>query len=302
MLENAKNKLTPKSFQYVAPTTVSETISYLQKLGPDARILAGGQRLIPLMKLRLASPQYLIDINKVSELAYIQESDGWLLIGATTRHHALQTSDIIKQKVPIMSDTAAWIGDPQVRNNGTVGGSLAHSDPAGDWGATILALNARLKASGPDGDRVIYSDDFFVDTLTSALKSDEILTEIQVPIPKGQSGGAYAKFERKSGDFATVGVAAQLGLNAKGVCESVGIGLTALGPKSMRARRAEAALLDQVVNEKAIEDVAEVVAKESTPADDPLRGSAEYKKAMAKVFARRALNLALRRATGGTGQ
>lgn len=217
----------PRNFQYFAPTTVNEATRLLKKYGSPAKVLAGGMSLIPIMKLRLASPRYIIDINGLSGLEYVKEVAGRLLIGALTRHRAFETSKLVKKKVPLLAETASWIGDPQVRNTGTIGGALSHSDPSGDWGATILALRGEMKVKGPSKERVIRSDDFFVDTFASALKSNELLTEIRISTPPAKSGGAYMKMERKAGDFATVGVATQISLDSKGACSYVGIGLTA---------------------------------------------------------------------------
>src|SRR5438132_10889281 len=219
----------PRTFQYVAPKTVNETTTLLKKYGSKAKILAGGMSLIPVMKLRLASPTYIIDINRVPGLQYVKESAGRLLIGALTRHHELETSKLIRQKAQIIAETAAWIGDPQIRNMGTIGGSLTHSDPSGDWGATILALRGEMKVRGRGKERIIKPDNFFVDTFTSAVKPSELLTEIIIRTPPPMSGGAYTKLERTAGDFATVGVAAQITLDEKGNCKYAGLGLTTRG-------------------------------------------------------------------------
>lgn len=205
--------MVPRSFQYFAPRTVGEVTSFLKE-HEDAKILAGGMSLIPLMKLRLASPTYVVDINRVEGLEYIKEDDDGdnLLIGSLTRHHALESSPLAKKRVPLLSETAGGVGDAQVRNLGTIGGALAHSDPSGDWGATILALRGDITVLGPSGERDISIDDFLVDTFTTALSEAELVTQVSVPIPPEGSGGAYLKLERKAGDFATVGVAAQLAI------------------------------------------------------------------------------------------
>lgn len=288
----------PRSFKYFAPAKLDEAVAILKKYGENAKILAGGQSLIPLMKLRLASPEYIVDINRIGELSYIRQSGNNLLIGSMTRHHDIEKSEIIKEKCYIMAETASWIGDPQVRNLGTIGGSLAHCDPAGDWGSTIIALRAKLKATGPDGERIIESDEFFVDTFQSALKPSEVLTEIQVPLTQSASGGSYQKLERKAGDFATVGVAVQISLDEKGKCNYAGIGLTAVGPTNLRAKKAE----ERLVGKEITEDVIDEAAEEATDGIDPpsdIRGSSEYRVAMVKVFTRRAIRQALLRAKGG---
>jgi aerobic carbon-monoxide dehydrogenase medium subunit len=208
----------PRSFQYFAPTTVEQVTGFLKEHEGDVKILAGGMSLIPLMKLRLASPGYIVDINRVKELEYIEESEDGkaLLIGSLTRHYALESSALTKKMVPLLSEVAGSIGDPQVRNLGTIGGALAHSDPSGDWGAAILALRGSVSVLGASGERSISIDDFLVDTFTTALREGELITRVSVPIPReGRSGGAYLKLERKAGDFATAGVAAQLVLEER---------------------------------------------------------------------------------------
>jgi carbon-monoxide dehydrogenase medium subunit len=286
----------PKNFEYFVPNTVTEVSSLLKRYGSEAKILAGGMSLIPLMKLRLASPRYLIDINRLPRLDFIREVKGRLLIGALTRHHSLETSNSIKRRVPLLSETASWIGDPQVRNSGTIGGSLSHADPSGDLGATILALRGEMKVKGPSRERLIKADDFFLDTFTTAIKQTELLTEVRVPIPGPRSGGSYLKLERKAGDFATVGVAAEISLDSEGKCSYVGIGLTALGPKNLRARKAEAVLLGNEPTRQKIAEAAEAAANETQPLADPLRGSVEYRRQMTNVFTRRALTLSVERA------
>ncbi len=267
----------------------------------DVKILAGGMSLIPLMKLRLASPGYVVDINRVKGLEYVEESDDGktLLIGSLTRHHALESSALAKRRVPLLSEAAGSIGDSQVRNFGTIGGALAHSDPSGDWGATILALRGEVTVLGSEGERSIPIDEFLVDTFTTALGEGELITRVSVPIPPDSgSGGAYLKLERKAGDFATAGVAVQIALEkADGDrCTYAGIGLTALGPKNLRASRAEASLVGKRLTKEAISEAASAAGEECAPTDDPLRGSAKYKREMAGLFTRRALELAATRA------
>lgn len=288
----------PRSFDYFAPKTLNETSSLLKRYGSSAKILAGGMSLIPIMKLGLGSPRYIIDINGVAGLEYIKQAQGKLLIGALTRHHTLETSKLIKQKGSLMAETASWVGDPQVRNMGTIGGSLSHADPSGDWGATLLALRGEMKVRGSGKERIIKADDFFVDTFTSALKQNELLTEVRIPIPSGKNGSAYMKLERKAGDFATVGVAAQISLDGKGQCAYAGIGLTALGPTSIRAKKAERVLVGSAPSPEKIKEAAVAASEDAQPTSDPLRGSAEYKMAMAIVYTRRAITTALSRAKG----
>jgi len=286
----------PASFEYSAPTTLSHAIALLQQHGTDAKILAGGQSLIPLMKLRMAAPKHLIDLNRISELAYIRESDGHLTIGALTRESQIDSSELIRQKYPLLADTAAVIGDPLVRNMATVGGNLAHADPANDHGATMLALRAEVVATGPNGARTIALTDFFTGLFTTALNPDEILTEIRIPIPPPGSGGAYLKVERKVGDFAAAAVAVQLTLDGN-VCKGVGIGLTNVGSTPIEASRAEQALEGQAPTDENIQKAAALAAEQAEPVDD-LRGSADYKRSLIRVLTGRALRLAIARAKG----
>ncbi len=288
----------PDKFEYVAAKTVPEAIGFLQRYGSDAKLLAGGHSLIPLMKLRLAAPRYLVDLNRISDLAYIKETDGSLRVGALTRHGDLETSDLIRARYPLMADTAKVIADPLVRNMGTIGGSLAHADPAGDWGAAMLAAKSQVIVTGPRGKRTVPIDEFFVDTFTTVLQPDEILTEILVPQPRPGSGGAYLKLERKVGDFAIAAVGTQLVLDRKGAIEDVGIGLCNVGPSSLRARRAEAALRGTKADDAAFAKAAQLAAEECNPAGD-LRGPADYKRDVVRVLTVRALRLAVQRAKGG---
>lgn len=287
----------PASFEYFSPKTLSEAISLLQKHGSDAKILAGGQSLIPLMKLRLASPSHLIDLNGLSELSYIKESDGFLTIGALTREADLDSSELIRKKYPIVADTAAVIGDPLVRNLATVGGNLAHADPANDHPATMLALGAEVTAAGPKGTRRIPINDFFAGLFTTTLRPDEILTEIRIPIQPARSGGAYLKVERKVGDFAAAAVAVQITLDSGNTCQRVGIGLTNVGQTPIKAVRAEKALQGKAVDEKSIAEAARIAAEEAEPTED-LRGSVEYKRSLIKVLTARALRRSVARAKG----
>ena len=286
----------PAAFEYSSPKSLSEAISLLKKHGAGAKILAGGMSLIPLMKLRLAAPKHLIDLNGIAELSYIRESDGHLTIGALTRESDLDESALIRKKYPIIADTAAVIGDPLVRNMATVGGNLAHADPANDHPATMLALSAEVVATGPKGKRTIPLSKLFTGLFTTALEPDEILTEIRIPTPPARSGGAYLKVERKVGDFATAAVAAQVTLDGNN-CKRVGIGLTNVGPTPIQATRAEKALQGKPADEKNILEAARIAAEEAEPVDD-LRGSADYKRSLVRVLTGRALRLAIARAKG----
>ena len=288
----------PKSFEYHAPATLAEALGLLQKLGPDAKILSGGQSLIPMMKLRLASPQFIVDINRIPGLDYISESDGHLKIGALTREYHLENSALIKEKFPILADTAKVIADPLVRSQATVCGNLAHGDPANDHPATMLALGAIVVATGPNGQREIPIKDFFPALFTTALTADEILTEIKIPMPPPSSGGAYLKLERKVGDFATAGVAVQLSLDSGGTCTRAGIGLTNVGLTPIKAVQAETFLTGKTLDQATCKQAAELAASESQPMDD-IRGSAEYKRDLVRVLTARALETARGRAKGG---
>jgi len=286
----------PAAFEYFSPTSISEATSLLATY-EDAKILSGGQSLIPLMKLRLAIPRQVIDINRIQGLAYIREADGALAIGALTRESDLEESDLIRTKYPILYDTSKAIADPLVRNLATVCGNLAHADPANDHPATMLALGAEVVAVGKKGERRIPIAAFFTGAFATVLASDEILTEVRVPLPSARSGGAYVKLERKVGDFATAAVAAQVTLSPEGTCERAGIGLTSVGSTPIKARRAEAWLTGKRLDEGNIRQAAQLAAEESDPSDD-IRGSAEYKRDLVRVLTARALKKAIERAGG----
>jgi len=285
----------PASFEYLRPKTLPEAIGMLQQYGEDAKILSGGQSLIPMMKLRLARPGYLVDINRITGLAHIKEEGGYLKIGGLTREAELEASPLVRAKYQIIIDTAHVIADPQVRNLATVGGNLAHGDPANDHPATMVALGAQVVATGAKGERVIPIEEFFLTLFSTALQHDEILTEIRIPIPPPRSGGVYLKLERKVGDFATAAVAVQITLDDKGACQKVGIGLTNVGPTPVKARKAEDFLRGKKLDEGNIAQAAQLASDEADPSAD-LRGPVEYKKGLVKELAKRALTRALQRA------
>ncbi|MGN6361738.1 MAG: FAD binding domain-containing protein [Thermomicrobiales bacterium] len=286
----------PGAFTYLTPRSVPEALGFMQEHGDEAKILAGGQSLIPLMRFRLAEPKYLIDINKIAGLSGVTMRDGYLAIGALTREVELHNSPLIREHFPLLTDTAEVVADPLVRNLATVGGNLAHADPANDHPAAMLALRADIVATGPRGERVVPIDNFFVDIFTTSLAPDELLTEIRIPLPPAHSGGAYVKFERKSGDYAIAATAAQLTLDADGTIDQAGIGLTNVGATPLRATQAEAILLGRQPSDAAVREAAELAAQECNPSDD-LRGTANYKRAMVRTMTQRALRLAATRAS-----
>ena len=287
----------PPSFEYLTPSKISDAIAMLQKHGEEAKILAGGHSLIPAMRLRLSEPGYLIDISGIQGLDYILEESGQLRIGAMTREASLEESQIVRENYPLLLDTAKMIADPSVRNVATVGGNLAHGDPANDHPATMLALGATVVVEGPNGSREIGIDDFFPDFFTTALEPEEILTEIRIPSPPSGSGGAYLKIERKVGDYAAAAVACQLNIDSGGSIQKIGIGLTNVGSTPIRASSAEQLLQGKNPDENMIAEAGRLSAADSEPMED-LRGSAEYKRALVKELTQRAIKLSLQRAEG----
>ena len=281
----------PAAFEYHRPETLDEALTLLSAHGDDGKVLAGGQSLIPLMKLRFAAPGHLIDINRVPGLDGLQETDGQLRIGALTRHATLEHSDLLKSRYPVMAQAAPMISDPIVRNLGTIGGSLAHADPAGDWGSVMLALGATVLVRSPNAERELPIGEFLQDTFTTALQPDEILTEIRVPQPGARSGGAYLKMERKVGDFATVAVGVHLELS-NGAIGKAGIALTAVGSKNIEAKEAADSLAGAEPTEEAFAEAGRLAAAAADPTSD-VRGSADYKRHIVEVFVRRGLARAL---------
>ena len=287
----------PASFDYHAPSSLADAIALLQRHGDQAKVLSGGQSLLPLLKLRVGAAGHLVDIGRIPGLEYIKEEGGFLKIGGRTRESMLERSDLVRSKYPILYDTALVIADPLVRNRATVGGNLAHADPANDHPATMLALGAEVVATGPAGERVIPIAEFFTGIFSTALAPDEILTEVRIPTPPARSGGAYVKLERKVGDFATAAAAAQVTLGAGGEVDRAGIGLTAVGPLPIKATEAEQFLLKKKPDAAAIAEAARLAASATSPTADR-RGSVEYKRAMARVLTARALTRAIERAGG----
>jgi carbon-monoxide dehydrogenase medium subunit len=286
----------PESFDYHVPKTMAEASRLVAQFGGEGKVLAGGHSLIPLMKLRLASPKHVIDIGRIAELRYVREDNGKLQIGALTTHFQIESSELLKTKCPLLPETAKEIGDVQVRNKGTLGGSLAHADPAADWPAAILALDAEIKAVSERGERWIPAKEFFVDLLTTALKPDEILTAIRVPSLPAGGGDAYVKLHHPASGFAVVGAAARVVLNDKGAIDQVSLGITGAGPKAYRAAAVEGALRGKSPSLKKIEEAAGHAA-DGIEANADLYASAEYRVHLARVYARRALEKAVERAS-----
>jgi len=287
----------PPSFDYVAPKTLSEAVAALGQ-HENAKILAGGQSLIPLMRFRLASPEVLIDLNRVEGLSYIDEKGGWLKIGSMTRESDIEHSELVSERYSLLADTAKVISDPIVRNMGTVGGNLANGDPGNDHPATMLAYGAEVVAVGPNGERVIPITSFFRGLYESDLAPNEILTEVRIPASKPRSGGAYLKLERKVGDFATAAVAAQVELDEQENFTSVGIGLTNVGLTAIKATEAEDFLKGKAASDENIRQAARLAAEAAQPIAD-VRGSEDYKRSLVKTYTTRALRMAVQRAKGG---
>lgn len=287
----------PGPFEYHAPTSLDEALALLTEHGEDAKVLAGGQSLIPLMRFRLAQPARLVDLRRVPGLSYIEQDNGWLRIGAMTREAALDRSPVIAERYPLLAETAAMIADPLVRNLATLGGNLAHADPANDHPAAMLAFHAELIMCGPQGERTVTIDDFFAGPFTTVLEPDELLTEIRIPTPPGRSGGAYEKLERKVGDYAIAAAAAQLTLAEDGTVVRVGIATTNVSYELQRCSEAEAALVGRIPEDEAIREAAYLAAQAAEPSSD-LRGPADYKRAVTRTVTRRALIRAAERARG----
>lgn len=286
----------PPSFAYHAPSSVDAALALLGQYGEEAKILAGGHSLLPMLKLRFAEPAHLVDLNGIAELQGIQDEGDTLLIGAMTCENDLIDSALLRQKCPLLPEAAAQIADPQVRNRGTIGGDIAHGDPANDHPAIALALDAQFLIAGPDGERIEPAHSFFIDTFEIRMAPHEILKAIRVPVAPPGSGHAYCKLKRKIGDWATAAAAVQLRLEGER-CAEVRIGLTNVGPTALRAEAAEQLLTGQVIGEALIQQAAQQAMAICEPAED-LRGSPEYKTAMAGEMTRRALRLALQRARG----
>jgi aerobic carbon-monoxide dehydrogenase medium subunit len=281
----------PASFDYVRAASLAEAVTLLKQHGDEARPLAGGQSLVPLMKLRLANPTVLVDLNPIPDLDYVKADGEWLRIGALTRHADVELWDEIRSLLPIAYDAASLVGDAQVRNLGTVVGAMAEADPGGDWGPVVLALGGEIVAVGPGGDRIIPLTTFFTDYYTTALEPTELIRELRLRLPPVGSGGAYLKLERRVGDFAIVGVAVQVAVDPNGTCQEIGIGLSGVGPTPVKATAAESILRGTKLDDAAVSEAVRAIETSIDPPSD-VRAPAEYRREMAGVYFRRALERA----------
>jgi aerobic carbon-monoxide dehydrogenase medium subunit len=282
----------PANFEYVAPTSLEETLSLLAERPDEAKVLAGGQSLIPLMKLRFAVPELVVDINGVPGLDTLTEDGDRLRIGALVRNAALERSELCRTRYPTIGAAAPLISDPIVRNLGTLVGSLCHADPQGDWGSVMLALDGEVVARSASGERTIPVTELIEGPFTTSLRPDELAVEARVPAPSGRFSGTYLKLERKVGDFATVGVAVAVSADGDGEVQRAGIGLTGVGGRNIKATEAEQSLVGQRLSDEAIEQAAQLAADASDPSSD-IRGSAEYKRAVVRTFVTRGLREAM---------
>ena len=285
----------PAAFEYHSPKTVQEALGLMGTHGDDAKLLAGGHSLIPMMKLRLAQPKHLIDLRNVPGLSGVKEDGGNLVIGAMTTWYQLETNATVKAKCPVISETASIVGDPAVRNLGTIGGSLAHADPAADMPATALACNFEIVCEGSKGRRTVKADDWFQGIMATALKDDEILVEIRVPVLAAGTRAAYMKFPHPASRFAVVGVAAAITTDGSGTCSKASIGITGAGTKAVRAKGVEAALVGKNLSGAGAIEAAAQKAAEGVDVQADLQGSVEYKAHLCRVFAKRAIEAAIKR-------
>ena len=289
----------PRSFEYFVADSLKEALDMLSSGGEEAKLLAGGQSLLPLLKLRLARPRWLIDIGRLGGLAYMQEDATGLRIGALTSHQSVLESRLIQHKFPLMADAVSVLGDSQVRNWGTIGGALAEADPAGDWGPVALALKARIRCVSPRGERSFDAESFFVDAYTTRLDHDELISEVILPTPAPDQRGGYVKLERRAGDFAVASVAVQLAMDGGKVCRAASIAMGAAGLTPMPARDAASFLIGKEIRQDTIQEAARRVAAAAQPMED-IRGSREYKRAALQSICKQAIAIALRRSQGET--
>jgi carbon-monoxide dehydrogenase medium subunit len=287
----------PAAFDYIAPQSLDEAVRVLAVHGEEAKLLAGGHSLLPLLKLRLAAPKLLIDLTRVPGLGNLNQEGDKIVVGALATHYQIESSPLLKTRCPLLPQTARAIGDVQVRNRGTIGGSLTHADPSADWPAAILALGGELKLLGPKGERRLAAEHFFLGAMTTAIEPNEILTEIQVPALARRWGSAYLKMAQQASGFAIVGVAVWLRIDTKGRCEDIGVGVTGLSEKPFRARPVEERLRGNKLSPKLIEESASQVAEGSDPLED-LHASAKFRAHLARVYTGRAIQEAAKRASG----
>jgi CO/xanthine dehydrogenase FAD-binding subunit len=288
----------PSAFEYFAPTTVNEAIALLEKYEDEAKILAGGQSLVPIMNFRLGRPEVLIDINKIKELDHIKEEGGDLLIGALTRERDLELSPLVQEKCPILAEAVSFVGHVPIRNRGTFGGSLVHADPSSELPTVICCLGGEMKVVGPSGERTLEPEAFFLTYLTTSLEPSEILVEVRIPTLPQNTGWSFVELSRRSGDFAIVGVATLLFMEDGGVCKEARIALGGVAPTPIRAEEAEALLSGQVITDELIEKAGKEAA-EATEAEPDYHATAEYREEMARIFVQRGLLEALKRVKGG---
>jgi carbon-monoxide dehydrogenase medium subunit len=284
--------LNPRPFEYHSPKTVDEALALAARFGPEGKFLAGGQSLIPMMKLRIASPEHIIDLGRIASLSYIRREGGALVLGAMTKLSEVANSEMVAAKCPAMVQCARQIADPLVRNMSTIGGNMSHADPSNDMPAVAIATDTQLVATSSRGRRTIPASEFFVDTFTTALREEELLTEVRVPAGKGGLS-AFLKLKRQAGDFGIVIVAADLEFGPDGKCSACGIGLGGVGPKVVKARRAEKLLVGTDLDDETLEKAGQAAAQEAQPAAD-LRGSADYKREMVRVMTVRALRAVMK--------
>ncbi len=287
--------MNPAPFEFHRAASVEDAIGLLQTYGDDAKLIAGGHSLLPVMKLRLAAPEHLIDISRIDTLRGVQDAGDHLAIGALTTHQEIARNELIRAQVPVLAEAADMVGDRQVRNRGTIGGTLAHADAAADYPAAILALEAELVATGPNGTRTIPAGEFFLDLLTTALSPDELLTEIRIPKLAGRTGANYQKLANQASGYAVVGVAAVITLAADGTIGNARIGITGTGAAATRATAAEAALRGQAADDATIQAASALAADGIDPLSD-LSASAEYRLSVTRGLARRAIKAAIERA------
>ena len=290
--------MTPASFDYLSPTSLDEALALLQKHGDEARILAGGQSLITLMKLRFTSFPYIVDLSRVETLRFIKETDGTLVIGAMTTNAELEASETVRQKYPIIYDACSRIADPLVRNMGTIGGNLSHGDPGNDLPAVMIALKARYQLKSAGGSRTIEAAKFYKDSFSTQATQNEILTQVEIPVPRKNTSGAYVKHKRRAGDFSVAGVAMTFEEDSDGTLKNAGVGLTSVGPTAIHAARTEATLEGRPPDKEVIERAMEIARAEARPTSD-FYGTGEYKRFVLGALVKRSIMITLGRIAGG---